>query len=103
MEDKPKYQRRKPKERHIIGLVIPHDFIFELLFRDEGDNRIYIPDLEGIPSGAKVNYVYHMFEREAFVFVLEHPSFPVCYEGDVMEIRNLEIVVKTPDPKKEMV
>ena len=95
-EDKKEY---KPKERHLIGLFVQYEFILDMLFAEPGDNRIYINHLKDIPDNAKVKDVRETYERQGFLFILEHPSFPLVDPGAMMEIRNLAFELELKEPE----
>lgn len=81
----------KPKEKNLMGLFVGYEFLLDLLFAEPGDNRIYINKIKDIPEDAKLINVRETWEKQGFVFILEHSSFPIVDEGSVIPVRNLRL------------
>lgn len=89
----------KPKENHLLGLFVPYEFILDLLFAESGDNRIYVNKIKDIPDDAKLLSVRETWEKQGFIFILEHSSFHTIYPGEIIPTRNLQLEIEVTEPK----
>lgn len=71
-----------PPERRLKMVVVPENTVW-FLFRHQALDMqtLTVPVFKNVPADARVAYVHHVWERHAFAFVLEHPSFEPVPQG----------------------
>lgn len=83
--------------KRLKGIVVSQrDILFAYLIQGARlPDAVLIQEIGNVPADAEVRSVFHAPERQAFVFVIEHPSFPQVPAGSEIPMFCDPLQIKT--------